>query len=78
MHPLSHGTTPSFPQNRENEFGGEEGTVILWNAKCLASSASCSEFGVSEQEEQNKAEDAQDKSFLSGVFRKSYDLCIST
>lgn len=57
-------------------WGGQEGTVILWKAKCLASSA-C-EFGVSEQEEQNKAEAVQGKSFLNAGFRKSYDLCIST
>lgn len=44
---------------RRGEWQGERGqeeTLILWNAKCLASSASCSLlFGVTKQEGQNKA-----------------------
>lgn len=51
-------------------WGGQDGTVILWTAAL--------EFGVSEQEEQKAAAEVQDKSFLSGVFRNSYNLCVST
>lgn len=44
--------------------GGQEETVILWTAKCLASSAKCSLlFGVTELEEQNKAVKVQNKYF---------------
>lgn len=76
---VSHGTTLILHQSREDEPEGRRKgrgfceTQNVWPRQ----PATAHEFGVSEQEEPNKAEAVQDRSSLSDVFRKIYDSCVS-